>query len=235
MAKRFFVCKFAYIKPNNLLFVNNTMEGMFRDEIEIQQIDKFFAGEMGRQIHRYIKARGSVSMLEKVEKQVEKLSIPKREKAMARYIDRNRKVITNLDWEMLVARSMANYCDSFNYFHSMIADKDTLQFYVDRMKDKYIRLHDVYEENGKYGLKDWDGTVTLPAEYDFLRTPFVYVDDLLSMPVIAEKGGKMGLVMPDGTGTIVLPFEYDDISLRDEDPYFELTKDGKTTLWSLNR
>lgn len=208
---------------------------MFRDEIEIQQIDKFFAGEMGRQIHRYIKARGSMSMLEKVEKQVEKLSIPKREKAMARYIDRNRKVITNLDWEMLVARSMANYCDSFKYFNSMIADKDTLQFYVERMKDKYIRLHEVYEENGKYGLKDWDGTVTLPAEYDFLRTPFVYVDDLLSMPVIAEKDGKMGLVMPDGVGTIVLPFEYDDISLRDEDPYFELTKDGKTTLWSLNR
>lgn len=211
------------------------MEGIFRDEIEIQQIDKFFAGEMGRQIHRYIKARGSMSMLEKVEKQVEKLSIPKREKAMARYIDRNRKVITNLDWEMLVARSMANYCDSFKYFNSMIADKDTLQFYVERMKDKYIRLHEVYEENGKYGLKDWDGTVTLPAEYDFLRTPFVYVDDLLSMPVIAEKDGKMGLVMPDGVGTIVLPFEYDDISLRDEDPYFELTKDGKTTLWSLNR
>lgn len=170
-------------------------------------------------------------MLEKVEKQVEKLSIPKREKAMARYIDRNRKVITNLDWEMLVARSMANYCDSFNYFHSMIADKDTLQFYVGRMKDKYIRLHDVYEENGKYGLKDWDGTVTLPAEYDFLRTPFVYVDDLVSMPVIAEKDGKMGLVMPDGHDTVVLPFEYDDISLRDEEPYFELTKGGVTTLW----
>lgn len=208
------------------------MEGIFRDEIETTQIDKFFANEMGRQIHRYIKARGSISMLNKIEAVIGTLSVPQREKAMARYIDRNRKVIENLDWRMLIARAMANYCDTFNYFSKMVADEDTMKFYEERMKDKYIRLHEVYEENGKYGLKDWDGTVTLPAEYDFLRTPFVYVDDLLSMPVIAEKNGKMGLVMPDGKGTVVLPFEYDDISLRDEEPWFELTKDGKTTLWS---
>lgn len=208
------------------------MEGIFRDEIEIRQIDKFFANEMGRQIHRYIKARGSISMLNKIERTIETLTIPQREKAMARYIDRNRKVIENLDWRMLIARAMANYCDTFNYFSKMVADENTMNFYEDRMKEKYIRLHEVYEENGKYGLKDWDGTITLPAEYDFLRTPFVYVDDLLSMPVIAEKNGKMGLVMPDGKGSIVLPFEYDDISLRDEEPWFELTKNGETTLWS---
>ncbi len=211
------------------------MEGIFRDEIEIKQIDKFFCNEMSRQIHRYIKARGSMGMLEKVEKQIETLSIPRREKAMARYIDRNRKVIENLDWRMLITRSMANYCDSYNYFMKMIADEDTMKFYEDRMKEKYIRLHTVYEENGKYGLKDWDGTIILPADYDFLRTPFVYVDDLLSMPVIAEKNGKMGLVMPDGHETIVLPFEYDDISLREEEPWFELTKDSKTTLWDFRK
>lgn len=211
------------------------MEGIFRDEIEVKQIDKFFCNEMSRQIHRYIKARGSMGMLEKIEKQIETLSIPRREKAMARYIDRNRKVIENLDWRMLIARAMANFCDSYSYFIKMIADEDTMKFYEDRMKEKYIRLHTVYEENGKYGLKDWDGTIILPADYDFLRTPFVYVDDLLSMPVIAEKNGKMGLVMPDGHETIVLPFEYDDISLREEEPWFELTKDGKTTLWDFRK
>lgn len=211
------------------------MEGIFRDEIEVKQIDKFFCNEMSRQIHRYIKARGSMGMLEKIEKQIETLSIPRREKAMARYIDRNRKVIENLDWRMLIARAMANFCDSFSYFMKMVADEDTMKFYEDRMKEKYIRLHTVYEENGKYGLKDWDGTIILPADYDFLRTPFVYVDDLLSMPVIAEKNGKMGLVMPDGHETIVLPFEYDDISLREEEPWFELTKDGKTTLWDFRK
>lgn len=52
------------------------IEGIFRDEIEIVQVDKFFAGEMGRQIHRYIKARGSMSMLEKIERRIGSLSIP---------------------------------------------------------------------------------------------------------------------------------------------------------------
>ena len=209
------------------------MEGIFRDEIETMQIDKFFCNEMGRQIHRYIKARGSLKMLEKIEEHIQNFSVHDREKAMARYIDRNRKVVENLDWQMLVARAMANFCDSFNYFIKMVADKATMDFYVDRMKKKYIRFHSVYEENGKYGLKDHEGEVMLKAEYDFLRTPFIYVDDLISIPVIAEKDGKMGLVQPgpDG-GSVVLPFEYDNIALRDEEPWFELTKDGKTTLWS---
>jgi hypothetical protein len=32
------------------------MEGIFRDEIELERMDKFFCDEMGRQVHRYIKA-----------------------------------------------------------------------------------------------------------------------------------------------------------------------------------
>lgn len=208
------------------------IDGIFRDEIELKQLDKFFAMEMGRQIHRYIKARGSMSMLEKIEQRVETLSIPERERAMAKYINLNRKVIANLDWRMLIARSMANYCDSYNYFVKMVADEETMNFYVKRMKEKYVRFHEVFEENGKYGIKDSDGTILVHARYDFLRTPFVYVDDLVSMPVIAEKEGKMGLVLPDGHDTVVLQFDYDDISLRDEDPWFELTKDGETILWN---
>ena len=84
----------------------------------------------------------------------------------------------------------------------------------------------------KQMIKDVDGSILLHPAYDFLRTPFVYVDDLVSMPVIAEKDGKMGLVLPDGRDTVVLPFDYDDISLRDEEPWFELTKDGQTKLWN---
>lgn len=80
-------------------------------------------------------------------------------------------------------------------------------------------------------MTDDKGKVLLSTQYDFLRTPYVYVDDLLSIPVIAEKNGKMGLVMPDGKDTVILPFEYDDISLREEEPWFELTKNNKTTLW----
>ena len=132
------------------------IEGIFRDEIEIRQIDKFFAFEMGRQIHRYIKAHGSLSMLEKIEQRIETLSIPEREKGMAKYIDLNRKVIENLDWRMLIARAMANYCDSYNYFLKMVADEQTMCFYEERMKEKYVQFHEVFEDNGKYGIKDVD-------------------------------------------------------------------------------
>lgn len=207
------------------------MEGLFRDEIEITQIEKFFCNEMGRQIHRYIKAHGSMTMLESVEKRLDVLPVPEREHVMTRYIDRNRRLVENMDWRMLVARSMANYCDSYDYFEKMVADKDTMAFYVDRFKKIYLRFHKIVEKDGKYGMVEYDGRVLLHPQYDFLRTPYVYVDDLLSMPIIAEKGGKMGLVMPDGKDTVVLPFEYDDISLRDEAPWFELTQGKKTVLW----
>ena len=208
------------------------MEGIFRDEIEVRQIDKFFCDEMGRQVHRYIKAmHGSLAMLEKFEARLRQLTIPEREEVLARYIDLNRKVVKDLDWRMLVARAMANFCDSYSYFSEVMHDENTMAFYVPRMKEKYIRLHEAFEENGKYGIKDHEGRVLLSASYDFLRTPYVYVDDLLTMPVIAEKSGKMGLVFPDYEDTVVMPFEYDDISLRDEEPWFELTRNGVVTYW----
>ena len=208
------------------------MEGIFRDEIEVRQIDKFFCDEMGRQVHRYIKAmHGSLAMLEKFEARLRQLTIPERQEVLARYIDLNRKVVKDLDWRMLVARAMANFCDSYSYFSEVMHDENTMAFYVPRMKEKYIRLHEVFEENGKYGIKDHEGRVLLSASYDFLRTPYVYVDDLLTMPVIAEKSGKMGLVFPDYEDTVVMPFEYDDISLRDEEPWFELTRNGVVTYW----
>lgn len=208
------------------------MEGIFRDEIEERQIDKFFCAEMGRQIHRYIKAmHGSLAMMEKFELRLHQLDIPGREEAIARYIDLNRKVVASLDWRMLLARSIANYCDSYPYFFSMLSDESTLKFYIKRMKEKYIRYHQIFEKDGKFGIKDHEGNILLNALYDFLRTPYVYVDDMTAMPIIAEKNGKMGLVLPDGNDTIVVPFEYDDISLRDSEPWFELTKSGQTTLW----
>ncbi|MFQ7114441.1 hypothetical protein [Hallella bergensis] len=208
------------------------MKGIFREEIETRQIDKFFCDEMGRQIHRYIKAmHGSLAMLEKFEARVRQFDIHEREEAFARYIDLNRKVIKNLDWRMLIARAMANFCDSYSYFCDMVRDEDTIKFYEERMKAKYIHFHEVFEENGHYGIKDHEGKVIISASYTFLRTPYVYVDDLLTMPVIAQKDGKMGLVLPDYQDTVVVPFEYDDISLRDEEPWFELHKNDVVSLW----
>lgn len=194
-------------------------------------MDKFVCMEMGRQIHRYIKAmRGSVNMMYRFEDQLKTLSIPEREEAIARYIDLNRKVVSGLDFRMIVARAMANYCDSYDYLDSMLHNERKFESYMKRVYKKYIQFHEVFEENGKFGIRDHKGRILVHPLYDFLRTSYVYVDDLRTMPVIAQRDGRMGLVLPDGKDTVEAPFIYDDISLRDEPPYFEATKDGKTIL-----
>ena len=201
------------------------------DPIELSEMDKFVCMEMGRQIHRYIKAmRGSVNMMYRFEEQLKTLTIPEREEAIARYIDLNRKVVSGLDFRMIVARAMANYCDSFDYLDSMLHNEQKFESYMKRIYKKYIQFHEVFEENGKFGIRDHKGRVLVHPLYDFLRTCYVYVDDLRTMPVIAQRDGKMGLILPDGKDTVEAPFIYDDISLRDEPPYFEANKDGKIVL-----
>ena len=201
------------------------------DPIELSEMDKFVCMEMGRQIHRYIKAmRGSVNMMYRCEDQLKTLSIPEREEAIARYIDLNRKVVSGLDFRMIVARAMANYCDSYDYLDSMLHNERKFESYMKRVYKKYIQFHEVFEENGKFGIRDHKGRILVHPLYDFLRTSYVYVDDLRTMPVIAQRDGRMGLVLPDGKDTVEVPFIYDDISLRDEPPYFEAIKDGKTIL-----
>lgn len=199
--------------------------GSYNDPIEETQIDKFVCDEMGRQIHRYIKGMsGSVAMMQRFEDKIKALAVADREQAIARYIDLNRKVTAGLDFRIVLARAMANYCDTFDYFLAMLRDEERFQHYIDRIQKKYIQYHEVFEENGKFGIRDHTGRVLVHPLYDFLRTPYVYVDDMRTMPVIAEKDGKMGLILPDGKETVVAPFVYDDISLRDEPPYFEATK-----------
>ena len=201
------------------------------DPRELSEMDKFVCMEMGRQIHRYIKAmRGSVNMMYRFEDQLKTLSIPEREEAIARYIDLNRKVVSGLDFRMIVARAMANYCDSYDYLDSMLHNERKFESYMKRVYKKYIQFHEVFEENGKFGIRDHKGRILIHPLYDFLRTSYVYVDDLRTMPVIAQRDGRMGLVLPDGKDTVEAPFIYDDISLRDEPPYCEAIQDGKTIL-----
>ena len=201
------------------------------DMIEQQQIDKFVCAEMGRQIHRYIKGMaGTKTMMERFEEQLAQLTVPQKEEAIARYIDLNRKVLDGLDLKVVLSRAVANYCDTFSYMLSFINNKDKVAYYIDRIKTKYIQFHKVYEENGKFGILDHNGDILVHPLYDFLRTPYVYVDDLVTMPIIAQKGGKMGLILADRQDTIVADFIFDDISLRETPPYFEAVKDGKVTL-----
>jgi len=204
---------------------SENFDSVYVDTIEQQQIDKFVCDEVARQIHRYIKGmRGTVKMMNLFEEKLRLLSVPEKEEAIARYIDLNRKAISGLDWKVVLARAMANYCDTFDYLVTLLKDKQKCNYYLQRIKGKYIRFHTIFEENNLFGIKDYEGKVIIPAKYNFLRTPYVYVDDLRSMPVIAEKDGKMGLVLPDGKGTVVADFIYSDIQLRDEPPYFDFIK-----------
>ena len=68
-------------------------EETYVDSIELERIDKFVCDEMARQIHRYIKAmKGSKTIMLKFEEQLATLTVEEKEKAIARYIDLNRKV-----------------------------------------------------------------------------------------------------------------------------------------------
>ena len=186
---------------------------------------------MARQIHRYIKAmKGSKTIMLKFEEQLATLTVEEKEKAIARYIDLNRKVLSGLDFKVVLARAMANYCDTFAYLIELVNNKRKMVFYLNRIREKYEQYHEVFEEDGRFGIKDHQGNILIPAHYDFLRTPYVYVDDLRTLPVIAQRDGKMGLILPDGKETVVADFIYDDISLRDEPPYFEAWKGDEATL-----
>ncbi len=212
--------------------MNTTSETLIKeyaDPIEQQEIDKFVCAEMGRQIHRYIKGMsGTKNAMLKFEERLSSLSVPEKEKAIAKYIDLNRKALDGLDFKMILVRSVANYCDTFQYMLEFINDKRKMIFYYLRLKEKYLQYHEVFEENGKFGIKNHNGEIMLSPQYDFLRTCYIYNDDLSIMPVIAEKSGKMGLVLPDGKDTVVADFVYDEICLRDEYPYFEATRDMVT-------
>ncbi|MGN0068595.1 MAG: hypothetical protein ACI350_02530 [Prevotella sp.] len=203
-------------------------DAVYEDKIEQQQIDKFVCDEMGRQIHRYIKGMsGTKQMMLKFEQQLSTLTIPEKEQAIARYIDLNRKVLSGLDFKIVLTRAMANYCDTFSYLLRLVNDRRKMVFYLNRIKEKYVQYHEVFEQDGKFGIKDWKGDILVHPLYDFLRTCYVYVDDLCTMPIIAQKDGKMGLILPDRKDTVVADFVYDDISLRDEYPYFEARR-GRT-------
>ncbi len=197
-------------------------EQQYVDPIEEQQMDHFVCMEMSRQIHRYIKGMsGRKCIMEKFEETLKTLTDAEKEEAIARYIDLNRKAISGLDFKVVVARSMANYCDTYDYLLTMLRDERRMDYYLARVKDKYVRFHEVFEQDGKFGIRDHEGKTLVSPQYDFLRTCYVYVDDLVTMPIIAQKDGKFGLILPDRKDTVVVPFVYDDIQLLDEPPFFE--------------
>lgn len=203
----------------------------YADPIEKWQIRHFVCKEMERQIHRYIKAmRGSKEYMLKFEDTLKDFELIDKEKAIARYIDLNRKVLDGLDFKIVLIRAMANYSDTYNYFLTLANYAKKFDEYLLLIKKTYVQFHKIIEKDGKFGLVDSNGNIILSPIYDFVRTCYVYVDDLYTMPIIAQKDGKMGLVMPYCQDTVIAPFKYDSITLRDIPPYFEAHYEGRDIL-----
>lgn len=224
-----------FVENKNIMSMTQITQDNFDveyiDIIEQERIDKFVSDEMERQMHRYIKAyHGSKDIMDTFILRLKGMTVEQKEEAIAAYIDINRKAVSGLDLQIVLARAMANYCDTYFYFKKMLADRKKFDFYLKRIKDKYVRLHEVFEQDGKFGIKNYKGDVLVQPRYDFLRRVFTNVDNRSTMPIIAQKDGKMGLILPDGKDTVVADFVYDDISLRDEYPYFEATKGEETVL-----
>lgn len=218
------------MNENSQPITEANFDSQYIDSIEIERIDKFVCDEMDRQIHRYIKAmHGSKEVMDRFVAHLKTLDLATKEKVIARYIDFNRRAVSGLDLKLVLARAFANYCDTFDFFETMIADQRRLSFYLYRIRNKYLSYHEVFECEGLFGIRDAKGNILVHPQYSFLRRVFTYVDDLTPMPIIAEKDGKFGLILPDGNDTVVADFIYDDISLRDEPPYFE-ARQGKSTV-----
>ncbi|MBO7497739.1 MAG: hypothetical protein J6T64_00925 [Bacteroidaceae bacterium] len=79
------------------------------------------------------------------------------------------------------------------------------QEYCD-LTDLYDWYDEVFEENGKKGMKNVKGEIVIPAIYDGFGVPELYYEGYSL--VAAERDGKKGLVKRDGTGTPTTEFEY---------------------------
>ena len=106
-----------------------------------------------------------------------------------------------------------------------------------KLASDYDWRDEIFEENGKKGMKNIKGEVIVPAIYDDFGTPENYY--ATTPYVCAYLDGKAGLVMRDGSGTPVTAFEFHHMErIFDTDTYavwkpddlthFALMNDGKT-------
>ena len=113
-----------------------------------------------------------------------------------------------------------------NDFRTMLAaaktDSDLEK--LNRFIDEYDTFTQVYEEDGKKGVKNAAGQVLIPAEYDEIG--YTFMDHLMPLAVPVVKDGKLAFVAMDGKGTMRSDFIYDDIEYTPECCYI-VVKDGK--------
>ena len=79
-----------------------------------------------------------------------------------------------------------------------------------QLSESYDWSDEIFEVNGKKGLKNVKGEIIVPAIYDDILE-IIYYDET-SRPIVAVKDGKKGLVLRDGKGSPITEFEFHHIS-----------------------
>lgn len=98
--------------------------------------------------------------------------------------------------------------DRLRNVDTLDADRQLQHLYKEREEliSKYDWFDEVFEKNGKKGLKDVKGNIVVPAIYDDYSSVPSYAYRCL--PAVAIQDGKMGMVECDGKGTPRSAFEF---------------------------
>ena len=88
-------------------------------------------------------------------------------------------------------------------------------------------VNEVFEQDGKYGVRHEALGVIIPPIYDEIDDIILY-EEFSNWMYAAKKDGKYGIVKGDGKGTIVYPFEFDALEYTESISFGNLVmKDGK--------
>ena len=112
--------------------------------------------------------------------------------------------------------------DNENYEES-----DRLYELVSELNEKYDFKDQVFEENGRKGLRDMTGDTLVPPLYAGICETYNF-EELRGCPIgVCNENGKCALVTTDGEGTLLTDFEYDNIRFFGYLPYFIVWKGEK--------
>lgn len=139
-------------------------------------------------------------------------------------IKKSRATIENLE----VYNSMKKACDEVNS-QDYVTLNDLLNK-AQAYRDQFDWFCEIFEEQGAKGMKDVFGNVIIPAKYDDIwnAPSYHYIN---SIPVIAEKDGKVGLVrIMNGEPREITAFEYDYAHTIDWTLYTIVRKPGSDKL-----
>lgn len=154
---------------------------------------------------------------------------------------KSKTCLTNNIYNMNTEAKMKATFEDIETYWKMIREMDSTELGEERDRfvaklNEFVESRDwyptVFEENGKFGLKDLDGRLMVPAVFDsfcFLESRLYEYPEYV--PVAVSCNDRYGIVETDGTGKMVLPCEHDNVAgLVGSSDIFWVTDGGKTGL-----